>query len=421
MLQPEIRPFDKFTLRFPPHKRLNNGIGMYVVNGGDQEVCKIEVSFNGGTFEEKKPLQALFMSSLLKFGSKKYSSQDISEKLDFYGAWFDAKCIDHNTVVSLHVLNRCLQDILPIFVDILFNPVFPQKEFDLLKNRLLGSFRTARNRVKYLASIGVAKLYYGAGHPLARFITDENVCAVTIEDIQGFHKKYYSTTNCEIIVSGKISESELKYIEDTFCAIPNSECCTADVHCDEIHSDDRFSFIEKPDAVQSAVAMIMPAIPRDNPDYIKLRVLVTALGGYFGSRLMSNIREDKGYTYGINAMLLGRKDGATIQISSECDCAYVEPLIAETKKELTRLCQEPISKEELDMVKSYMMSDLAKTFDTPFSIASYVSSTIYYGVPINYFNEQVECISSITNEALLDIANKYFDVNRLAICVAGKK
>lgn len=417
--QPPLKSFGKVTFDFPKAEILQNGVKIYVVNGGDQDVNKIEVIFRGGAFEEDLPLQATMMSSMLVHGSCTYTSLDVAEKLDFYGSWFGARCFDNNTMVTLHSLNRCFSDTLPMLVDLIFNPAFPEKEFELLRHKLLGAYRTARDKVKYLAMTEVNRLYFGDGHPLARDIQDSDIERITIGDLRRFHDKYYHPANCSIILSGKIGEKEIRLVKEIFGKMREDRAADAFGSCEQHISGCRFKLIDKPDAVQAAVSMAIPAIPRSHPDYIRLRVLVMALGGYFGSRLMSNIREDKGYTYGISAMLLGRRDGANIAINSECGNQYVGPLIEEVKHEIERLRNEPIPENELEMVKSYLMSELVKTFDTPFSIASYVVSTELFGVSPDYFNCQVECVNTITPGDLQETAKKYLNPDNLITVVAG--
>ena len=166
---------------------------------------------------------------------------------------------------------------------------------------------------------------------------------------------------------------------------------------------------------------MLPTVPRRHPDYIKLRLLATVLGGYFGSRLMANIREDKGYTYGINASLSGRSFDGYIGISTECDTQHCWNVIAETKKEMVRLCDEPIPEQELKVVKRHLLSDLVKTLDTPFNIAAYIGSMFCYGIYPTYFNDQVQEIIDANSSDLLDVAKHYLDMSKLRIVIACDK
>ena len=179
--------------------------------------------------------------------------------------------------------------------------------------------------------------------------------------------------------------------------------------------------VDKPDAVQSAIAIAIPAVPRRHPHYFKLRVLITLLGGYFGSRLMTNIREEKGYTYGISAVLAGREHCSYIGISTECMTQYTWAVIDEIKVEMERLRNQLVTDEELNTVRQYMISDLVKTLDTPFSVASYVSSTITFGVYPSYYKDQVKAIEQVTPADLQEMARIYLREERMLIAVVGNE
>ena len=417
--QPDIHSFSSMRLNVDEPLVLPNGVRIFVIDGGAHDINRIEVAFGGGTFDESKPMTATLMASMTMHGNTTYSSQDVAEKLDFCGSWFGSRCLDHHTTITLHSLNRCFADILPMFADIVMHPAFPEKEFALTKAKMSSAYRTARDKVKYRANLEASRLFFGTSHPLARDITDAHFDDISTDDLRAFHHRYYQPQNCTIVLSGRITDEILNLVTDTLAALP-AGYGVPEPHAFAINrSDTRFSSLHHPGAVQSGISMFLPAPPRSHSDYIKLRVLIMALGGYFGSRLMSNVREDKGYTYGITASLLGRASCANIAIATECDNAYVSPLIDEVRREIDRLSHEPIPDDELSMVKQFIMSDLAKTLETPFSIASYVDSTLFFGVSPDYFNRQVAEIGSVTPQELMAMAQKYLHADDATIVVVG--
>lgn len=417
--QPEIRDFRNLRLDFPQHIILPNGVKMYIVDSGDQDVSRIELIYRGGQFEQKMPLQAGAMVSMLVHGGGKYNSNDISEILDYYGSWYGCSHNDHYTQLLMHLPNEHIEKVLPVFRAITMEPSFPEREFALLKSQMKSAYRTAWERVKYIASVKSNTLLFGNGHPLAHEICEDDVESLSVDDLKLFYQQFYRPENCTIVISGKRSERIIESVARVYGDIPVSGKQAEFKSYALNRSKSRFEIFNKPGALQSAVEMNLPAIKRDHTDYIKLRILVTVLGGYFGSRLMSNIREDKGYTYGINAALIGRKDCSYINISSECDTAYTKPLISEVENEINRLMEIPIDEAELATVKNYMLSDLAKTLDSPFSIASVVSSSMFYGTPEDYFNRQVEELEKITSEELEKIAKRYLNIEKNCTVVAG--
>lgn len=418
--RPMIRPFGKFRIDCPKPITMPNGVPLYVVSGSDQEVNRIDVIHRGGIFEETpRRLVAQATAAQLSQGTRQMSSQEIAECFDYNGAWIGSRSTHNHTTLTLNSLNRCFDKTLPVIQDMIFNPTFPERELQVYRNRCLGAFRTARERVKYLAGVEMNRIFFGQDYPLSRAISDENIMSLNAEDLRLFHKQYYHAANRTVILSGGVSQREIDMVINAFGYDNDSLGTDSYSEFRQEPMDMHFSIVEKPEAIQSAIQIQLQAIPRTHPDYFKLRILVTALGGYFGSRLMSNVREEKGYTYGIGATLIGSRNEAYVSISTECDCAYTMPLIDEVKHEIARLREEPIPLAELDMVKSSMLSDLIKNLDTPFSLAGNVSAMILYDIYPEYYNDQIEAIRSTTPEELTDAAQRYLLDDNLYIVVAG--
>lgn len=416
---PKISNFTDLSCNYPQYITLANGVKLYIVDNGDQDVCRLEVICRGGTFDETKCLQSTILASMLVHGSEEYSSKDVAEVLDFTGSYMNAVSHDNYTHVTLNSLVKNLYKVLPVFKSVLEAPQIPQREFDLLKTQLKSAYQTAKRKVRYLAQMEGRRLYYGERHPLSHSVSDEDVDNITRDDVLTFHRRFYRSENYTFVVSGKVDDNVIDLIEQHFGC---ESCCGSPVELVNIGRNpvkEQMSIVNLDDALQTAVYMVLEGIARNHPDYITMRILTTALGGYFGSRLMQNIREDKGYTYGINAMLMGRKSGSKLVISSECDTAYTFLLIEEVKNEIRRLQQELMCEEELKMVKNCMLSDLAKTLDSPFSIAGCVSSNILYGTGEDYFNRQVQEIINVTPSDILNVANKYWNVDDFQISIAG--
>ena len=418
-VSPQISSFTDLKFDYPSFVKLSNGLKLYVLNNGDQDVNRFEVMYRGGLLEETKPLQSFALASMLIHGSEEYLSQDVAEILDYNGSQLSATNHDNFTHISLNSLNKNFNTVLPVLKSILNAPSIPEREYEVLCSQVKSAYHTARQRVKYLAQMAGRKLYFGENHPFSHMICDDDVDNLTIEDIKSFHRKFYKPQNCVLLLSGKVGDEEISLINKYFGQEPNVGDISEFVDSERQPSSKRTLVVDKEGALQSSVYMLHEAVPRNHPDYIKLRILITALGGYFGSRLMQNIREDKGYTYGINAMLVGRRSGAKIVITSECDTAYTYLLIEEVEKEIRKFHDKPIDEEELDIVKNYMLSDLAKTLDSPFSMASCVSSNILFSTGEDYFNRQVAEITKITAKELQEVANKYLDVNKFYTAIAG--
>jgi len=179
--------------------------------------------------------------------------------------------------------------------------------------------------------------------------------------------------------------------------------------------------VERGEALQSAVRIGMLTMERCHPDYLKFRVLVTLLGGYFGSRLMSNIREEKGYTYGISAGYASYPGQGLLAISAETANQYVEPLIAEVYREISRLQNEKVSVEELVMVKNYMLGDMCRSCESAFSLADGWIFLQASGLGETYFADAMQAVKDVTPDEIRDLACKYLRKEDLKEIVVGAK
>lgn len=418
---PVVGNFNDIHLQFPPQISLSNGIKAWVVGHGDDEICRLSWFVPGGKFNEHKPLQASLAAYTLFDGSKSYSSAQVAEAIDFYGAWCHGRAYDNMTKVEMMSLNDTLADIMPYYVEGVILPAFPDDVVSHKRSLIAGNLENMMQKVDFLASREMAVLYYGKDHPLARQAQPGEVERLLPGDLAGFHRDccLRHLGQSRLIIAGHITDRELKIIDDGIGRLPVDSMSQPHTSWPVVHDSRLTSFVDKPGAVQSAICMTLDAVQRTHPDYLKLRLLVIVLGGYFGSRLMQSIREEKGYTYGISAMLLGRADEAHIQISTECATAYTSRVINEIKVELQKLRDCPIEVGELDAAKQYVLSDLAKTLDTPLSIADYVENTIINGMYPEYFNKQVAEVLSATPAELQVLACRYFNLDKLRVVVAG--
>lgn len=418
--EPECSAIDNLRFEMPPSHILDNGIQCWVIDGGDDEICKVNLYFKVGMFMENKNLQALFAASMLVEGTGKLSSQEIADKFDYYGAKSSVSVLQEYTEISLLTLNRYFKDTFGLLLHCIQYATFNDKELEVLKRRLISRVNILNERVDYLANEEMKLLYYGEEHPLSRHTDEKAIKAIDRSDLISLHKEYYIPQNCQVVIAGKVTAQILEQINESlgqWHVDPIKGCVNKPIMASP--SAKMFSVIDKQNSIQSAILVRVKTISRTHEDYLPLRFLVMVLGGYFGSRLMTNIREDKGYTYGISAALYSYCDDGYIEIQCQCATQYTMDVIKEIKNEFSRLCTELIPDEETTTVRMHILTTLAKTFDTPFSMSSYFDSIVMSGVYPEYFNEQVECVRTITSRKLLEIAQKYLNLSEMRIVVAG--
>ena len=229
--------------------------------------------------------------------------------------------------------------------------------------------------------------------------------------------------NCSIYISGKVTDEILNLLENSFGKeswgkIENKVLTqSADIKTTSL----KRVFTEQDSAMQSSIKMGKVLIQRTHPDYYKMRVLITIFGGYFGSRLMSNIREDKGYTYGISSGIASYPDAGVFVVSTEAAYEYAEDIIKEVYNEMKTLQTELVPGSELGMVRNYMLGEMCRSYEGPFSLSDAWMFIQTSHLSDSYFEESLKAVQNVTAEELRTLAQKYFNQENMIEVVAGKK
>ncbi|QIU96084.1 M16 family metallopeptidase [Bacteroides faecium] len=421
-IQPEIQTLKNFRILTPVRTTLPNGIPLTVINAGEQDVVRMDILFAGGRWQQSQKLQALFTNRMLREGTAKYTAATIAEKLDYYGSWLELSSSSEYAYITVYSLNKYLAKTLEVVESMIKEPLFPEKELRTILDTNIQQYLVNTSKVDFLAHRSLLKSLYGEQHPCGKIVMEEDYHIITPDVLRDFYERHYHSGNCFIFLSGKVTEDSIRRVTDTFgvpfgqyqLQMPKLSFPFAAV-------PEKRIFTEREDAMQSAVKMGCTTITREHPDYPKLRVLMTLFGGYFGSRLMSNIREEKGYTYGISAGIMFYPDSGTLLVSTETDNEYVEPLIQEVYHEIDRLHQEPVSMEELTMVRNYMLGEMCRSYESPFSLSDAWIFIATSGLTDDYFSDSLHAVNEITPAEIQDLAQRYLCKETLKEVIAGKK
>lgn len=421
-IQPEIQPLKNFHIQTPVRTTLPNGIPLTVINAGEQEVVRMDVLFSGGRWQQSQKLQALFTNRMLREGTTKYTAATIAEKLDYYGSWLELSSSSEYAYITVYSLNKYLAKTLEVVESMIKEPLFPQKELQTILDTNIQQYLVNTSKVDFLAHRSLLKSLYGEQHPCGKIVMEEDYHTITPEVLREFYERYYHSGNCSIFLSGKVTDDIISRVTDIF-GIPfgQYQLQMPKLSFPFAAIPEKRIFTEREDAMQSAVKMGCTTITREHPDYPKLRVLMTLFGGYFGSRLMSNIREDKGYTYGISAGVVFYPDSGLLIVSTETDNEYVEPLIQEVYHEIDRLHQDPVSAEELRMVRNYMLGEMCRSYESPFSLSDAWIFIATSGLKDDYFARSLQAVNEITPAEIQDLAQRYLCKETLKEVIAGKK
>ncbi len=420
-IAPALREIEKITLPNVERLELSNGIPVWCINAGTQEVTKIEWIFDAGRWQEPRRAVAATTGKLLREGTVTKSSQQIAEAIEFCGASFNSDAAVDYSIVSLFTLNKHLPALLPLLHEVITQPSFPENELNTHIQKSKQRLMVSLQKVDFLAHKEFNERLYGINHPNGYTTSAEDYDSINVEMLRNFHHQTYQPTGCKIILAGKIADGTLKMLDEFFGKEIKSHSNGARKSYSTQTDLQRKFFAEKRDAVQSAIRIGKFFVNKLHADFAKLRVLNTILGGYFGSRLMSNLREDKGYCYGIHSGISSYIHDSNFFVSTEVGKDVTDNAVKEIYSEINRLRTEPVGDEELHLVKSYLLGVLLADADGPFNIAEIVRGLVVYGLDESHFNRNIEQIKSVTSEELMMLADHYLDPDSMIEVISGSK
>jgi len=420
-IMPPIKEITQISLDQPLTYVLDNGIKIYLINTGQHEACKIEFHFATGRTDEHKRLVAKSTLRLIKDGTRQYNSSQLAEKIDFYGAALNLNAqLDASSIV-LTALNKHLENLIPILAEIIWDPIFPQSELEVYKKNNQERLKLELIKNDVIAYRKFTELIFGENHPYGYNSFPETYDQIFREDILKHHLERFGTSNCTIFISGKIADSEIKLINKYFGQNKKIVKPQSLIYNGEINFSPQKLNIITEDTVQTSIKLGIKCFNRSHSDYYGMFVLNTIIGGYFGSRLMLNIREDKGYTYNIYSSLDTMKYDGYFYISTDTSHDLVEKTKAEIYKEIKKLQEKPIDAEEQSMVKNYLLGNFLTMIDGPYNTIDVVKTFISEDLEISHFNQLIEYIKTFNVADIQALANKYLNKSQLwEITVGGK-
>jgi len=301
--------------------------------------------------------------------------------------------------------------LLPMVLEILTDAIFPEHEVEIHKQNAIQKLMVSLRKCEFVANQRIDALLYGEFHPYGRYSKKEKIEAIKRDDLVFFYKEYYNLANVRIFMAGKVGANEVKSLNDVFGKVTlQKKAVNEEVFSAPAPSIKKHNIANDPNGVQGAIRIGRLFPNRHHPDYTPMVVLNTLFGGYFGSRLMSNIREDKGYTYGIYSSLSPEIHGGSFIIHTETGRPVVEKAIKEIYHEMEVLCNQVAPDDELLLVKNYLLGGLLGDLEGPFSILQRWRTLILNGFNEDYFNNNIRIYKTITAKELQGLAQKYFDI-----------
>jgi predicted Zn-dependent peptidase len=412
---PGFQKSTSFSLVKPEKITLSNGLVVTVVPGGEQEVVKVEFIFKAGKWQEHQRGVSYFTAHLLQKGTATKNSFQISSELDQYGVHLEVSPGYDFTSLTLYGLTKNIDRFFELTRELITQPAFPELELQQAKDIYIQGLKINLEKTSYLASRQLRQSLFGSDHPYGCDADVEDIQKIQREQLSAFHQEHFKSF--EIICSGRINKSLIERLTETFGELSVTKATNKIT--ERIVGIITPSFVEKENTVQSSIRLGKRIISRTHADYPVLLLLNHILGGYFGSRLMKNIREEKGLTYGIYSSITALKHDSYLSIGADVDKENRELTIQEIKNELKKLQSQLISKGELETSKNHFIGSLQSEITTPFAHADKIKNTLLYSLPADFYQSLLTKIDSLTETDLREAAQKYFVEDSFSVVAAG--
>jgi zinc protease len=397
-----------FNLQLQPYHKLvlKNGVEVYTINAGTEDVLQLECVFYAGNWMEEQQLVAATTNYLLKSGTTKHNAFQLNEYIDYYGAFLSRACYNETATITLSTLTKHLPQLLPVVKDILTDAQMPEAELDLYKQTMKQRLQVNLKKSDFVAGRLIDTYLFGEDHPYGRFTREESFDQLNRDTLLQFYKKYYQQGKLILFVAGRLPDNLEQLLNNCFGDLQVQNVPVAPLAIQPA-TEKKYRINNDENGVQGSVRLARPFPNRTHPDFTATQVLNTIFGGFFGSRLMSNIREEKGYTYGIGSYLMNHLQQNAWMISTEAGKDVCEATISEVYKEMQLLREEAVDEEELLLVKNYLLGSILGDLDGPFQIMGRWKNVVLHGLDNNYFQTSIQTIKNITPAQIQELANKY--------------
>lgn len=411
-----------FTLPEKQEVTLDNGLKLVMIPYGAIPKATINIMVKTGNIHEKENEIWLsdLLGNLMQEGSTSRNALAVSEAMASMGGDLGISVSSHATTLRTAVLSEFAPEAIATMADVLLHPAWPEAELPRLKNDMKRNLSVRMSRPQ----AQVTKAFYGAlypDHPYGRvYPTDDMIDSYTIDGIKKFYSENFGAGRTVIYVVGKFDTGAVeKAVKDAFSSwTAGPEVSYPEAQAVTGHS---VKIIDRPGAPQSTIMYGLPSVDPSNPDYLAMDITNSLLGGSFGSRITSNIREDKGYTYSPYSNLDSRYKTGVWYESADVTSEFTGPSISEIRKEIEKLQNEAPTEEELDGIKNYESGLFVLQNSTPGGMISQLSFLDLHELPESWLQEKVKNIYAITPEKVQEMTKKYIRPEDMTLIVVGDK
>lgn len=415
---PVVHTIDRFHLPQVKTVSFLNGNKLHSLRMGQQPVVRIEWMVEAGSKWDTKKGASFFTAKMLTEGTSKHSSEYIQEFIAQVGAFIEVTPGTERIIITLYALDKHIPSLLPLIQELLTDTSFPEHEWEKIQRIQLQTLEVNMKKTSYLASYKFRENLFGSTTPYGRHLDKEAIEAIHVSDLKAHYTNYIVQQPLDITITGGYSDQSVQLLESYF---GKSNVASKAVYTNSTST--AFSTfqdtIEVKDSVQSSLRMGRHLFSPTHADYMDACIYNEILGGYFGSRLMQNIREDKGFTYGIHSSIVTLPTDGYFVIGTDVKREFTQQTIDEVNKELIRLQEEPVDSDELENVKQYMLGSFVNSIQTPFAIADKFKTLYFQGLPYQHYDDFFERVKTVQASDIQKIATTYFNPTDLSWVVAG--
>lgn len=403
----------------PSYYTMDNGKNIVVFKSDSIDIVKIDFVFEAGKAYQTKKLTSLFVNKLITEGTSKHTAKQIAEILDYRGVYIEKYNDSTISSISVLMIKKYAEEILPLLYEIFTEATFPDNEFEVALKKYKQNYLNDMMKPQYLARKKFYESIYGRNHVYGSFASEVDFDLLTIEDVRNFHNKNYKLNNCTIFASGNIDKNILAIINQLF-GKPIREQSFTPIIPQPIFTQPEKIYVPKQDAVQSAIRIgKVLNTTWDTTDFTDLMIANTILGGYFGSKLTTKIREEKGYCYSIYSMVQAIRGTCVFFITTEVGKEVKDNAIEDIYNELQDICSTPISTEELEVVKNYLIGDFIRSIDGVFEISERHKQMVTNHSTELFTDNYLKSIDNITPTKIYEISNIYLNKDSMTQIIVG--
>jgi predicted Zn-dependent peptidase len=397
--------FELPDFSLPQQYTLKNGVHVYSVFSPETETLKMEWVFDAGSVFAQKVLQSAACAELLNKGTAKKTGYQINEALDYYGSYFSADSGRDEITLRLFTLRRFFSDVLPIVAELFFEAVYPEEEFSVWLDAKKSAFQINSQKTDYVASARFPSVLFGADSPYGTYLREGYFEGIHVDDARAYHRQLLKAP-FRIFISGHAPDDWLTLTDTLFGEMVQEKLPAVVPFSDSFIPQEKV-FFPVENSVQHALVIGRRLLVREADEYARFMVTNTLLGGYFGSRLMSNLREKNGYTYGVSSYLSRMRFSDVWKISTDVGTEVAEAACREIFTEVDRLCGEKADNAEIQRVITYINGSFLRSFDGPQAIMDRFKTLVLYGLPLDFFETYTRRIQAVSAEDILATAQHY--------------